>query len=139
MKANKVPESAPAPTAQNPTTTVYVYLRLQPYTTTITLPASPSSPAAEPQTITNLQFLLYLNDPVHSLTHTTITQAVPGTWLDVWDEFDWVEDLVAEALRVGVEVVGQEYIVARMGWMNRNQESAEEEMPEVQVTSPTPS
>lgn len=27
-----------------------------------------------------------------------------------------MEDLVAEALRVGVEVVGQEYVVARMGW-----------------------
>jgi hypothetical protein len=34
----------------------------------------------------------------------------------MWDEYEWVEDLVAEALRVGVEVVGQEYVVARMGW-----------------------
>ncbi|KZV77557.1 hypothetical protein PENSPDRAFT_740810 [Peniophora sp. CONT] len=136
VKANKAPESTPAPSAQNPTTTVYVYLRIQPYTTSLTLPSSTPSSTTEPKTITNLQFLLYLNDPVHSLTHTTITQAVPGTWLDVWDEFDWVEDLVAEALRVGVEVVGQEYIVARMGWMNRNQETAEEETPEVQVTSP---
>jgi len=34
----------------------------------------------------------------------------------MWDKYDWVEDLVAEALRVGVEVVGQEYVVARMGW-----------------------
>ena len=70
--------------------------------------------------------------------HTTITQAVPGPWLDVWDEFDWVEDLVAEALRVGVEVVGQEYIVARMGWMNPKQET-DEATPEVEVTSPPPS
>ena len=23
-----------------------------------------------------------------------------------------------EALRVGIEVIGQEYVVARMGWMN---------------------
>lgn len=48
--------------------------------------------------------------------HSTVTQAVPGDWLDIWDEYDWVEDLVVEALRVGIEVVGQEYIVARMGW-----------------------
>lgn len=48
--------------------------------------------------------------------HTTVTQAVPAEWLDIWDDYDWVEDLVVEALRVGVEVVGQEYIVARMGW-----------------------
>lgn len=45
-----------------------------------------------------------------------MTQAVPGDWLEIWDEYDWVEDLVVEALRVGIEVVGQEYIVARMGW-----------------------
>jgi hypothetical protein len=41
---------------------------------------------------------------------------VPEKWLGLWDQYDWVEDLVAEALRVGVEVVGQEYIVSRMGW-----------------------
>lgn len=41
---------------------------------------------------------------------------VPEKWLGLWDEYDWVEDLVAEVLRVGVEVVGQEYLVARMGW-----------------------
>ncbi|VDB99294.1 unnamed protein product [Peniophora sp. CBMAI 1063] len=138
VKSNKAPESAPAPSAQNPTTTVYVYLRIQPYTTTVTLPAASTPASSESKTITNLQFLLYLNDPAHSLTHTTITQAVPGAWLDVWDEFDWVEDLVAEALRVGVEVVGQEYIVARMGWMNPKQDDADEETPEVQVTSPPP-
>ncbi|KAJ7666448.1 hypothetical protein B0H17DRAFT_265125 [Mycena rosella] len=38
---------------------------------------------------------------------------------------DWVEDLVAEALRVGVEVIGQEYVVKRMGW--GTDASAEEE------------
>jgi len=37
--------------------------------------------------------------------------------LEVWDEYDWVEDTVAEALRFGVEVVGQEYVVGRMGWI----------------------
>ena len=31
-------------------------------------------------------------------------------------EYEWVEDLVVEAIRVGVEVIGQEYIVSRMGW-----------------------
>lgn len=48
--------------------------------------------------------------------HTTVTQAVPADWLEIWDDYDWVEDLVVEALRVGVEVIGQEYIVSRMGW-----------------------
>lgn len=56
------------------------------------------------------------------MSHVTVTQAVPGNWLDVWDEYDWVEDLVAEALRVGVEVIGQEYVVARMGWGGKKSE-----------------
>lgn len=34
----------------------------------------------------------------------------------MWEKYDWVEDLMAEALRVGVEVIGQEYVVKRMGW-----------------------
>ncbi|KAI0034938.1 maintenance of telomere capping protein 1, partial [Vararia minispora EC-137] len=115
IKTNKAPESILPPSSlQNPTTTSYVYLRLQPFTSSFTLPTSPSTPA--PVIQSNLQFLVHLVDPAHQLAHTTVTQAIPGKWLDVWDEYDWVEDLVAEALRVGVEVVGQEYIVARMGW-----------------------
>jgi hypothetical protein len=69
-----------------------------------------------------LQFVLYLSDPAHSLLHTTITQAIPGQWLEIWDQYDWVEDVVAEALRVGVEVIGQEYVVARMGWGGQHTE-----------------
>ena len=34
------------------------------------------------------------------------------------EKHEWVEDLLVEALRVGVEVLGQEYLAARMGWMN---------------------
>jgi hypothetical protein len=43
--------------------------------------------------------------------------------MELWDQYDWVEDLVAEALRVGVEVLGQDYIVARMGWGNKEKEA----------------
>ena len=77
----------------------------------IRLPAAPTEQ-------TSLQFLLYLSDPSHQLNHSTVTQAVPGRWLEFWDEYEWVEDLVVEAIRVGVEVIGQEYIVSRMGWSN---------------------
>lgn len=80
-------------------------------------PAPQTKPAAtSTHTQTHLQFLLHLSDPDHELVHTTIAQAVPGKWLDIWDKHDWVEDLVVEALRLGVEVIGQEYVVARMGW-----------------------
>lgn len=104
-------------TIKNPntaTTYSYVYLRIQPYSSTYAQPPSSSEPPKEASQY--LQFLVYLYDPEHKLTHTTVTQAVPNNWLSFWDEYDWVEDLIADALRLGVEVIGQEYVVARMGW-----------------------
>lgn len=64
-----------------------------------------------------MQFLLYLSDPEHQLTHTTVSQVVPANWIDHWNTQEWVEDVVAEALRAGLETIGQEYIVSRMGWL----------------------
>jgi len=94
--------------------------------TTLTLPESQTTPESNselpPSTQSHLQFVLHLSDPGHQLTHTTVTQAVPGKWIELWERYDWVEDLVAEALRVGVEVIGQDYIVARMGWNSTNKE-----------------
>lgn len=46
----------------------------------------------------------------------TVTQVIPSNWLALWDEYEWAEDLVAETIRIGAEVLGQEYVVARMGW-----------------------
>ncbi|KAF5377601.1 hypothetical protein D9615_005167 [Tricholomella constricta] len=116
---NNTKNTSPKPaTTQTPTTYSHVYLRVQPYFTTydVSNTSAPQSGDSEVAQKRHLQFLLYLSDPEHQLTHTTITQAVPGKWLNLWDEFEWVEDLVAEALRVGVEVIGQEYLVTRMGW-----------------------
>lgn len=133
---------------QNPTTYSHVYLRIQPYTSTLTLPSpapSPESPDATTTTTqTSLHFLLYFSDPAHELVHTTVSQGVPAHWLELWEKYAWVEDLVVEALRVGVEVVGQEYIASRMRWDNRPAEEeagaeAEDapEGPEVLVEKPT--
>lgn len=118
--------TSPKPSStQTPTTYSHVYLRIQPFFATHTPSVSSSieQAAGTSATAQHLQFLIYLSDPVHQLTHTTISQAVPGKWLDIWDEYEWVEDLVAEALRVGVEVVGQEYVVARMGWGSATRET----------------
>lgn len=49
--------------------------------------------------------------------------------MQLWDKHEWIEDLVVEVLRVGVEVVGQEYISARMGWIKDSE--AEEKGKEV--------
>ncbi|KII93642.1 hypothetical protein PLICRDRAFT_26772 [Plicaturopsis crispa FD-325 SS-3] len=122
---NNVKPPTTTTSVQNPTTYSYVYLRVQPFMTPFTLPQQSSTsegataPSGEsPVQQSNLQFILHLSDPAHQLVHSTVTQAVPGLWLGLWDQYDWVEDLVAEALRVGVEVIGQEYVVARMGWAN---------------------
>ncbi|KAI0271559.1 maintenance of telomere capping protein 1 [Gloeopeniophorella convolvens] len=119
IRANAPPEPGRPSSAQNPTTISYVYLRIQPYTSAFTVPAPEQSESA------NLHFILHLSDPAHQLSYTTVTQAIPGHWLKVWDEYDWVEDMVAETLRVGVEVIGQEYVVARMGWGKGQESSAD--------------
>ncbi|KAH7883815.1 maintenance of telomere capping protein 1, partial [Phlebopus sp. FC_14] len=103
--------------AENPVTYTLVYLRIQPFVRPYALPQSESSPSSSERSY--LQFLLHLTDPGHNLTHTTITQAVPAKWLELWDEYDWVEDLVAESLRLSIEILGQDYVVARMGWERR--------------------
>lgn len=117
----------------NATTYSHVFLRIQPFFKTFSQPAS-SEISEAPQ---HLQFLIHLFDPVHKLIHTTVTQAVPSRWLAIWDEYDWVEDVIADALRVGVEVIGQEYVVARMGWDTKGGEhskagSTNVDLPEIE-------
>ncbi|KAJ7783425.1 maintenance of telomere capping protein 1 [Mycena maculata] len=108
------PESA----VQTPTTYSHIYLRIQPFFTSFAFPVPSGSSEGEPAAQQQLQFLIHLSDPSHKLTHSTVTQCVPGGWLaeGMWEKYEWVEDLMAEALRVGVEVIGQEYVVRRMGW-----------------------
>ncbi|KAH8120562.1 maintenance of telomere capping protein 1 [Phellopilus nigrolimitatus] len=119
IKSNPMKETASAPSAQVPTTHSSVYLRIQPFFTSLPSPGQSLSPKA-PAKETHLQFIIYLSDPDHQLTHSTVTQAVPAKWMDHWDTQDWVEDVVVEALRTGVETIGQEYIVARMGWIKED-------------------
>lgn len=128
IKRNVQPQPS-TNSAQNPTTHSYVYLRIQPFTTTLATPNRTDEAEAASQQ--SLQFLLYLSDPAHQITHSTVTQAVPSKWLDLWEEYEWVEDLVVEAIRVGVEVIGQEYIVSRMGWDQKKTEEAPLEAPHI--------
>ncbi|KAF5382897.1 hypothetical protein D9757_006291 [Collybiopsis confluens] len=127
---------------QSPTSYSYVYLRVQPYLTFYSVPSvsalgvSEGSAPAEQSKQQHLQFLLYLSDPDHNLIHSTITQAAPGAWLGLWDEYEWVEDLVAEVLRVGVEVIGQEYLVSRMGWGNKGVAGTDSEKQDPRAARP---
>ena len=107
---------------ENPTIHSTIYLRIQPFISTQPLGLSPTSKAES-----QLQFLLYIHDPSHSLQARTITQPIPWKWLDLWDEHDWVEDQLAETLRLGVEIIGQEYVVARMGWASTHKTDEDED------------
>jgi len=117
IKQNPQPPAADISAGQNPTTYSYVYLRIQPFFSSSALPEKPQQ---------SFQFLLYLSDPHHQLLHSTVTQGIPEKWLDLWETYPWVEDLTVEALRVGVEVLGQDYISSRMGWTPNREESSEE-------------
>lgn len=125
IKAKGKQTSTPEPSSQNPTQHSYVYLRIQPYhsflptslnapTTNTSNTSESSAPSPDHQ---QLQFVLHLSDPEHQLVHTSVTQAIPAKWIDILEKNEWVEELMVEALRVGVEVIGQEYVVARMGWL----------------------
>lgn len=109
----------------NPTTYSSVFLRIQPFLSSpIPAPRLPNADEEEPTTSAippqQLQFVLHLVDPKHNIAHTTITQTVPAVWLEIWDDYEWVEDLVVDVLRVGVEIIGEEYLVSRMGWGKKN-------------------
>ena len=129
IKTNPKGEEKSSNTTQIPTTFSSVYLRIQPFITTLPTPGKQGKERGS--TLTHLQFAMYLSDPEHQLVYSSVTQAIPASWLDHWDAQDWIEDVVVESLRVGVETIGQEYIVARMGWIKESSGDAVEENTEV--------
>ena len=86
-------------------------------------------------------FAIYLYDPIHGITFSTVTQTVPQKWID-WldasatqhpsesslpdeiakivnsggvDPREWVAEWIEELLSLGVGVVAQRYVARRMG------------------------
>lgn len=105
--------------ATNPTTYSSVYLHIQPSITD-----------------GQLQFVLHLASPSYGMVHTTVTQAVPHKWIVAFERednknnggaFGWVEDTLVEVLRVGIGVIGQEYLAERMGWLKGAQGETKED------------
>ncbi|SPO23147.1 uncharacterized protein UTRI_01825 [Ustilago trichophora] len=63
----------------------------------------------------NLFFLVLLRDPQHGLSHKTVSQAVPTSWLDVpFEENQWVEESLVDVLSNALSIVGQDYVQGRM-------------------------
>lgn len=82
-------------------------------------------------------FAIYLHDPIHSITFSGLSQAVPLKWT-AWlenlapseglpddireildsgglDPREWVAEWIEEVLAVGVGIVAQKYVARRMG------------------------
>ena len=82
-----------------------------------------------------IHFAIYLHDPIHSISYSTVSQPVPAKWLD-WldasqddlpdsiseiidaggvDPREWVAEWVDEVLCLAIGVVAQRYVARRMG------------------------
>ncbi|KAI7854051.1 maintenance of telomere capping protein 1 [Circinella umbellata] len=60
-------------------------------------------------------FVLLLVDPTHQLNFKTYSQSMPLAWLDIpFEENEWVEDKMVEAIRLSVTTVAQDYVYTRM-------------------------
>lgn len=103
---------------------------------------------AETETIT---FAIYLHDPVHSISFSTLSQSIPAQWLD-WldapsskenqsdvppeiaailasgslDPREWIAEWVEETLSLAVGIVAQRYVARRMGVGEKNVGDQEE-------------
>ena len=70
-----------------PVTVCPVYMRIQP----LLAPLPGATPVADKELPQHLFFLLLLRDPEHDLEHSTLSQALPGPWLEIpFEENEWV-------------------------------------------------
>lgn len=101
--------------ADMPVKTIPIFLHLQGVLAPLPIPQPPvlmtsssssTAAAAHPE---HMSFIMTLHDPTHSLRFCTVTQPVPGDWLDVeYENSDWVEERLVDVLRVGVEIIAQD-------------------------------
>lgn len=130
------------PTADLPVHSTSVYLRIQPvlHRSPFSSPSSAAGGKAAPSSVPDqLSFLLHLVDPSHALTHTTQSQPIPSAWLAVdWETNPWVEERLVDALRVGVEVVGEGYVMERMGVVGASSGASGRATPRTATTGEEP-
>ena len=125
----------------NPTRSSDIFVAFQAITYSDHPPTSEQSKDSEQDTTTApedlLLFAIYLHDPIHGITYSTLTQSLPlqwTSWLDApapesalppdiapiilsggVDPREWVAEWIEEALTLGVGVVAQRYVARRMG------------------------
>ncbi|RUP20059.1 hypothetical protein BC936DRAFT_139274 [Jimgerdemannia flammicorona] len=100
------PEPTSPTAAKLPVTTCPVFMSIQPCRAMLGGGTGPGS---------HFLYVILLSDPTYDLHQTTFSQSMPASWLDVpYEENEWVEDRMVEAIRLGVQIVAQEYVWTRM-------------------------
>ncbi|PWZ00604.1 hypothetical protein BCV70DRAFT_160695 [Testicularia cyperi] len=109
-------EVAPPPVksaqaAALPITTCPVFVRIQ--ACLAPLPGFENTDSSD--ATKSLFFLILLQDPQHGLSHKTVSQAVPTSWLEVgFEENEWVEESLVDVISNALSVIGQDYVQGRM-------------------------
>lgn len=110
LKVREEKKSARPATDEVPVTTIPVILHLQPVLAPLPFP-QPDLLLSKNETSSpdHLYFIITLQDPIHDLQFTTVSQPSPGDWLDVeYDRSDWVEERLVEVLRTSVMNIAQD-------------------------------
>ncbi|KAK9897801.1 hypothetical protein P389DRAFT_210203 [Cystobasidium minutum MCA 4210] len=127
-----------------PVTICPVYMRIQPVLAPMPFSPQALSSTTEADATSKLKtsddlhlfFILILRDPTNELVHKTLTQSMPSKWLDIpFEENEWVEDIMVDVIRRGVEIIGEEYIKGRMHgrlFKNAKAETVSEESEETE-------
>ncbi|OAV89386.1 hypothetical protein PTTG_03983 [Puccinia triticina 1-1 BBBD Race 1] len=135
-----------------PITHCPVYVRIQPILSRLPVFGSSAGPlpstasgatSAEPAkggvTVdqeNHLFFLILLRDVKNSLDHATITQSTPATWLDIpFEENEWVEDVLVDVIRRGVEIIGQQYVNGRISGRSVRNTTNEDDQQQTEESS----
>lgn len=96
-----------------------------------------------------ISFAIYLHDPIHGITFSTVTQSLPSQWTS-WlstagnknssalpaeiatvihtggvDPREWVAEWLEETLTLGIGIVAQRYVARRMGVGVKGQNAGE--------------
>ncbi|PWN41121.1 hypothetical protein IE81DRAFT_324841 [Ceraceosorus guamensis] len=113
-----------------PITHCPVFVRIQPVFAPLPIfPSTSNASISKAKSVTSkenaepeeqLWFLLLLQDPGNGCRHTTVSQAVPRSWLDVpFEENAWVEQSLVDVLQNALSVIGQAYVVERQTGRSR--------------------
>lgn len=108
-----------------PVTKCPIFVRIQPCLSPLVGANEGPEAAQAGQTSSRSQehvhFLILLQDPTHGLSHRSVSQSVPSSWLSLsFDDNPWIEQSLVDALEGALSVTAQEYINGRQSGRSRS-------------------